>query len=113
MTVLRLSAKGMRYVVAAALIAILPVWGVFHDHNLAAGFATISNGMSQDTVKVLLGRPRDVRDCRSGEFVPRSLSDCVETYVYASVWAPLNPEYPVIWFNRDKQVIGKYDFSSP
>jgi hypothetical protein len=30
-----------------------------------------------------------------------------------SAWAPLNPEYPVVWFDRQKRVIDKFDFASP
>jgi hypothetical protein len=86
---------------------------VVHDSKLATGFAAISDGMTQDAVKAELGNPWNIRDCRSGEFRPSDLPNCVETYVYSSAWAPLNPWYPVVWFNRDGRVIGKFDISSP
>jgi hypothetical protein len=110
---LRLSARGVKYVVLIALVLWLASCE-YRDHNLDAGFATISNGMSQDAVTQLLGRPRSVLDCSPGEFSPlRELSDCFQTYVYASAWAPLNPWYPVVWFDQHKRVIGKFEISSP
>jgi hypothetical protein len=108
------TAKGVRYVVIFALIALLPAACIVHDHNLAAGFATISDGMTQNAVKTTLGQPSGVLDCSPGIFAPPGLPDsCVEIYVYASTWEPLNPEYHVVYFDREKRVISKYDFASP
>jgi hypothetical protein len=109
-------AKLARFAVIAVIVLVpAPCVGscMLRDQILARGFATISNGMSQDAVIKALEPPRDTRDCGPGEFSPWGLPGCVETYIYASAWAPLNPEYPAVWFNRDKQVIGKSVFASP
>jgi hypothetical protein len=100
--------------IVAAIVVLLPASCIVHDHNLHASFRTIAKGMSEGAVVSILGRPREIRDCSPGEFMATAgIPDCVETYVYASAWAPLIPEYPVVWFNRDKQVIDKYVFESP
>jgi hypothetical protein len=98
---------------AAVLMVVLPASCVIRDHNLSARFATVTNGMSQVDVRDLLGRPWEIRSCNAGEFAPYDLPGCTEAYVYASAWTPLIPDYPVVWFDRDKRVIGKYHFVSP
>jgi hypothetical protein len=71
------------------------LWGgcrVLRDRAMIENFTTISDGITRDQVRRI---------------------QCAETYMYASAWAPPNPEYPVVWFDRRKQVIGKFDFASP
>jgi hypothetical protein len=99
--------------IAALLLS--TAWGgscVLRDRRMAESFRAVSNGMTQDQVKSVMGAPWRTGDCH-GEFAPYQLDQCTEAYIYASAWAPLNPEYPVVWFDRDKQVVGKFDFVSP
>ena len=99
------------------LVFLLPILGIascnHHDDALLSNFKTISADMSQQEVIKLLGRPtiEKAPNCQ-WEFV-QDKTGCVELYVYASAWAPLIPEYPVIWFNGKKHVIDTYVYSSP
>jgi hypothetical protein len=102
---------------AAGLTVLLlsTTWGgscVLRDRALTKNFTAVFDGMTQDQVKNVMGVPWRTGDCRS-EFAPYQLDQCVQAYIYASAWAPLNPEYSVVWFDRRKQVIGKFDFVSP
>jgi len=106
----------MRYIATGLTVVLLSgVWGgscIVRDRSLRRNFAAISDGTTQDQVLRIMGAPWKVGGCY-GEFAPYDLDKCAETYVYASTWAPLNPEYPVVWFDRRNLVIGKFDFSSP
>ena len=98
-----------------AALVLSAMWAgarVVRDRSMSKNFAAVSDGMTQDQVLHFMGRPWKTGDCR-GKFAPYHLDECAETYVYASAWAPLNPEYPVIWFGRDKLAIGKFNFASP
>jgi hypothetical protein len=79
---------------------------------MTRNFTAVLDGMTQDQVRYVMGSPWHTGDCR-GEFAPYQLGQCVEAYIYASAWAPLNPEYPVVWFDGRKRFIGKHDFVSP
>jgi hypothetical protein len=105
----------MRHVATGLAVALLPVWlglCLFRDRSMNENFATVSDGMTQDQVIRIMGAPANIGDCR-GVFAPYRLDECAETYIYRSALAPLNPEYPVVFFDRGKTVIDKFDFSSP
>jgi hypothetical protein len=69
--------------------------------------------MGETEVTNVMGTPKQITDC-ANPFSPYDKRDeCVKGYVYASIWAPLNPYYPVIWFGRDGLVLDKFAFSSP
>ena len=69
--------------------------------------------MSREAVTGVMGTPRSTEVCGPGIFAPDKLDRCFETDVYPDSFAPLQPEYWVIWFNRDRRVIDKYYFQSP
>lgn len=80
---------------------------------MSTNFAAVADGVTQDQVIQLMGTPHNVGGCYDGALAAYHLDGCAESYIHASAWVPLNPEYPVVWFDRQKRVIGKYDFASP
>jgi hypothetical protein len=98
-----------------AVVLVLAAWISFcvvRDRSMRENFVTVSDGMAQDQVIRIMGPPANIEDCR-GPFAPHCLDECAQAYVYRSAWAPLNPEYPVVFFDEHMTVIGKFDFSSP
>jgi hypothetical protein len=95
------------------VIATLLLLGVNRDKYLSSGFERVSTGMSRQQVAALMGTPKRIERCSSGPFAPRVLDRCVETNVYSQSFAPLDPEYRVVWLDEDQRVIDKYQYQSP
>ena len=108
--------KKIFYIVVAiiAFMFAFMIRGFMHDKKLLLSFDHITIGDSQCDVLTILGNPKfRVKGC-DWEFAQRTFDiSCSETYLYASAFAPLIPEYPVIWFDNEKHVIDKYVYSSP
>ena len=95
------------------LFIILAFLGYTYDNNLFSKFDKVTIGMSKQQVVKMLGNPKIVNHECKWEFVSKQVDGCNEIYIYSSIWAPLNPEYPVIWFDKNNYVIDKFDFQSP
>ena len=95
--------------VAATLVAL----GIHRDHYLRSGFESVSIGMTQVEVDALMGTLKITKGCVGGPFAPHHLDRCAESDVYPFSFVPVDPEYRVIWFDRDKRVIGKGQYQSP
>ena len=94
------------------LILILPVTCTIKDQMLLSNYNKISLGMSEKEVIDLLGQPKIKNSKCEWTFVIK-VEKCDEIYVYSTAWAPLIPEYPVIWFDKNKNVLEKYIYHSP
>ena len=98
------------FVIAAATLVGL---GVHRDGRLSSGFEKVLAGMSRAEVAEQLGSPRNREGCDSGFLVANHIKGCIEAEVYPSSFAPLDPEYWVVYFDKDERVIDKVDFQSP
>ena len=98
-----------------ALLVTLVVLGIHRDNYLNSAFDNVSIGISQTKVKDVMSTPRWSEGCRGGDAFTANVPDkCVETDVYASSFAPFpNPEYWVIFYDRDRRVIDKAHLQSP
>jgi hypothetical protein len=68
-------------------------WAIHRDNQLSDGFDKVQKGASVSEVFARLGKPKRVERC--GDFfgpLPKDLpAGCASEYVYASPFAPLNP----------------------
>ena len=107
----------LRKGLVTGLIALVPAslvsFGIVRESSLGADFERVSVGMSEQQVIRVMGRLGWTERCPSGPLTDPCLGRCVEAYVYPSSFAPLIPEYWVIWFDSDKRVVGKLDCQSP
>ena len=100
---------GSIVLVPATLLAL----GIGRDNNLSAAFERVSIGMSRAEAANVMGIFGWTEGCGSNPVFKPDLDRCAEMDVYPSSFAPLNPEYWVIYFDGDQRVIGKFDFQSP
>lgn len=109
MKVRRIIAAGVFVFVPAVLVAL----GVRRDKRLRTGFERVSAGMSQEEVFELMGAPGSSGDCDRGIVASHQVSGCVEADLYAVSFAPLDPEYCVVYLDGHKRVMDKGVLQSP
>jgi hypothetical protein len=85
------------------------------EKRLNANFDRVARNMSETQVIALLGKPNWRGRCGTSNYYSfvqpvKGSRDCL---VYASVLAPLNPWYPVVFLGPDERVIDKYTYASP
>jgi hypothetical protein len=108
--------KKLRIVVGTGLIVLVLAsslaLGRHRDNRLSSEFEKVSIGMSHEEVVELMGSARGDASCDSGMFASHN-KRCAATDVYRLSFAPLDPEYLVIYFDSDHRVIDKFDYQSP
>jgi hypothetical protein len=108
--------KKLRTVLATGVIALViasPLaLGMRRDDRLGVEFEKVSIGMPHEEVVEPIGSARRVASCDSGMFASRD-KRCAATDVYPLSFAPLDPEYLVIYFDSNHRVIDKFDYQSP
>lgn len=97
------------------LVALLPPSCIsactIHDDGLNDRFQRVTDGMRQEAVIELLGRPRSVVDCKEpGSFQPQDRPDCARIYLYPSLLQPPWPFMWAVWFDANGVAIGKFLF---
>jgi hypothetical protein len=107
----------LRSVLVGSLIVLVPTTYVFlgirRDGYLGSGFDKISNGMSRQEVVAIMGRPKRALRCDEPMLANPGLKKCAKIVVYPVSFAPLDPEYYAIYFDRDNRVIYKFELQSP
>ena len=83
--------------------------GIHRDGFLSSGFEKISNGMSRKEVVDTMGILAFTLHC-DVYIAPKG---CAQVYEYPVSFAPLDPEYYLIYFDTDKKVVGKDELQSP
>jgi hypothetical protein len=108
--------KKHRIVVATGVLALILAsslaLGRRRDNHLSSEFEKVSIGMSHEEVADLMGSARREESCDSGMFASHD-KRCAATDVYPLSFAPLDPEYMVIYFDSDHRVIDKIVYQSP
>jgi hypothetical protein len=91
------------------------VWAILRDTRLARDFEKVETGATESEVIVTLGKPTRIEKC--GEFLgplpEAELEDCSKEYLYASPFAPLDPKYYVVRFDRHNRVSRTVPYMSP
>jgi hypothetical protein len=104
-------------VLMGSLILLVPTVFVFlgirRDGYLSSGFEKVSNGMSRQEVVAIMGTLKRTLRCDEPMFAAPDLRKCAQIEVYPVSFAPLDPGYYAIYFDRDKRVIYKFEFQSP
>ena len=80
----------------------------FHDSLLERRFETVKEGMSEQDVLSVLGKPHSVASCSGVVGYP---NDCSREYVYFA-YLPTIMSWRV-FLNEHGIVVGKYRFESP
>ena len=90
-------------------------WAILRDRQLYAHVDGIKAGATEQEVLHELGRPKRVEACGEfwGPFPKEELEGCKKEYVYASPFAPLLPQYYVVWFDANDRVKSVHPYSSP
>jgi hypothetical protein len=106
------------WLIVASIIlagAIWLVWAILRDRQLYAHFDGVKAGASEADVLRELGRPKRVERCGEfwAPFPKQELEGCKKEYFYASPFAPLLPQYYVVWFDADDRVQSLHGYSSP
>lgn len=98
------------------LIACGVTFFLWRSHQFEKGYDQIEIGLSQESVRALLGKATQITDCtktfggdRRGNSEPIP-SGCAEEYWYYSSFFP---EAWSVGFDKDKRVIDKYHWVSP
>lgn len=93
------------------LMIALYVWPTVRVPRLNASFEVIKENDTKETVLESMGNPRRIEGC--GEYLGDNPTGCVREFVYAHPYAPLAPEYWVVYFNSNNRVLGKVHLVSP
>jgi len=109
---MKLSGKAMASVFVIAATTLVGL-GVHRDGRLSSGFERVAAGMSNEEVAERMGSLRNSETCDSGFLAANHINGCIEADVYPSSFAPLDPEYWVVYFDKDERVIDKVDLQSP
>jgi hypothetical protein len=78
---------------------------------LENAFGKVKENDTRDLVRKYMGAPWKDEGC--GEYLGGQPAGCVEEYIYAHPYAPYVPEYWVISFNSNHQVINIVHMISP
>ena len=109
-----------RVVVSIILILVLAPfiflgWALWRDRRLVKGFDKVADGVTQQDVVRLMGKPRKIEKC--GEFFAPVLQSeinlCASEYLYTATFAPYTPQYYIVRFDGRGHVISKVPLSSP
>ncbi|HEY1470102.1 MAG TPA: hypothetical protein VGF61_13750 [Candidatus Acidoferrum sp.] len=101
------------------IIALTPIlilgWAYLRDRGLAKGFDKVGDGVTQQDVLRLMGKPRKIGKCGEffGPIAKSEMEGCVSGYLNVVTFAPYKPDYYIARSNRGGQVIGKDFLSSP
>ncbi len=74
-------------------------------------FSTIHPGQSRESVETALGKPNYHEGRCSADFSPPQ--SCTLEYAYSHPFAPLLPDYYLVWFSSDGRVINADHETSP
>jgi hypothetical protein len=74
-------------------------------------FQSIRAGESRASVGAGFGNPNYHAGTCSADFSPPK--GCASEYIYSHPFAPLLPDYYVVWFSSDDRVIDAYHTTSP
>jgi hypothetical protein len=103
------------FVVTLGLAVCGATFLLWRSHRFEKGYDQIEIGVSQESVRALLGKPALITDCtktfggyRRGDSEPIPLG-CAEEYWYHSSFFP---EAWSVGFDKDKRVIDKYHWVS-
>jgi hypothetical protein len=107
--------KRVSWSVCAALLFLASIRGVIAFHRFSAveqSFDAIRAGDSRETVAARFGMPNyHAGPCSSASWAyPKG---CVSEYVYSRPFAPLLPDYYIVWFSSDDRVIDTEHTTSP
>jgi len=95
----------------AALVISLVLWPVFRVRHLSAAFNVVKESDNKRIVLQRMGNPWKSEEC--GKYLGGYPAGCVEEFIYAHPYAPYVPEYWVIYFNSNNQVISNVHMISP
>jgi hypothetical protein len=95
------------------ILLILVVFGILRKKDLDRGFEKVSTGMSRQEVIAIMGITKRTMRCDEPIFKANDLKKCAKIYVYPVSFAPLDPEYYVIYLDANKRVIDKFEYQSP
>jgi hypothetical protein len=96
-------------------VAVWLVWAILRDRQLYTTFDRVKAGESETDILRQLGRPKRIERCGEfwGPFPKEELDGCKEEYFYASPFAPLFPQYYVVWIDANDRVKSTHSYSSP
>jgi hypothetical protein len=80
-------------------------------HTVERHFEQVQKGQTSSSVISRLGRPNYHEGSCSADFSPPQ--NCAKEYVYSHPFAPLIPEYYVVWFSSNDQVLFTENLISP
>jgi hypothetical protein len=95
--------------------AIWLLWAILRDKHLYTHVERVKAGATEQEVLHELGRPKRVQACGTfwGPFPKAELEGCTKEFYYASPFAPLLPQYYVVWFDGNDRVKSVTPYSSP
>ena len=82
-----------------------------HFHIVMRDFEQVQKGQTSASVISILGKPNYHAGSCSADFIPPQ--NCVKEYVYSHPFAPMIPEYYVVWFSSNDQVLSAEILNSP
>ena len=98
-----------------ALLLLIGIRGVIAFHRFSVveqNFDSIRAGDLRESVAARFGKPNyHAGPCNGADFDPTE--GCVTEYVYSHPFAPLLPDYYVVWFTSDDRVIAADHLPSP
>jgi hypothetical protein len=100
---------------AVALAAVLGLWlaaAVTRDSRYRSNFDLVHRGMSRDRVIALMEHPSKEGSC-GDPIGGRPPTGCALEVRYANSFAPLDPEYYVIWYDQRRTVVDSAFIGSP
>lgn len=101
-----------RLLLGTIIIAVVAGWFSCHvrSDRIDAGFDKISNGNSEQQVRIFMGRPSKVGMC--GQQALKGFpAHCSKEYLYNDPF--LLPQTWAVWFDENGRVVDKYYYSSP
>lgn len=98
-------------VIGLIIIGGLIVWPLLRTSRLSKAFTGIKRNDTKDMVLKQMGSPWKNERCGAylGGFPP----GCAEEFIYAHPYAPYLPEYWIIYFDSNHQVISSAHLVSP
>lgn len=98
------------FVIGAATLVGL---GIHRDDRLRSSFNGVATGMTDEEVVETMGFTRIREAYDSGFPIMHPVKGCIEVDLYPLSFAPLIPEYWVIYFDKNGRVLDKVNFESP
>jgi hypothetical protein len=97
---------------AIALLAATLLWSSERQRKLTSDFERLQIGEAESAVAAKLGKPWKIGRCGQ-VFGGDADARCAIEYLYASPYAPLDPEYWAFRFNEGGRVVDKERYVSP